>query len=169
MPDLSFLHAPVLYLHIIGVFLFLLAHGVSAGVALRIRSERDPVAVRTLLDFSARSIGVMGLGATIWLFSGIFLGFSGNYWSTGRYWLWASLLLALVIVGVMTPMGRFYLNRVRLALGIDPRGPANQPLAADVDRVALDAAIKSGRPELLAAIGVGGVAVLAWLMMFKPF
>lgn len=169
MPDLSFLHQSVLYLHIVGVFLFLLAHGISAGVVLRLRSERDPQAVRTLLDFSARSIGVMSIGAAVWFFSGIFLGFSGNYWSTGRYWLWASLVVAVVVVGLMTPMGRIYLNRVRLALGIDPSKPNDPPAATEVDPAALDAAIRSGRPELLAAIGVGGVAILAWLMMFKPF
>lgn len=169
MPDISLLHPYVKYLHIIGVFLFLLAHGVSAAVVLRLRAERDPQAVRTLLDFSTRSMGVMTVGAAIWFFSGIFLGFSGNYWGSGRYWLWASLLVAVVVVGLMTPMGRLYLNRVRVALGIDPRGPANQPMAAVVDPVALDVAIKSGRPMLLAGIGVGGVAILAWLMMFKPF
>jgi small-conductance mechanosensitive channel len=169
MPDIAFVHPYASYIHIVGVFLFLLAHGVSAAVVWRLRSERDPAAVRTLVDFSARSIGVMGIGAAMWFFSGIILGFSGNYWSTGRYWLWASLAVAVVVVGLMTPMGRLYLNRVREALGIDSRGPVDQPISTTVDPAALDAAIMSGRPLLLIAIGFGGILILTWLMMFKPF
>jgi len=169
MPDLSWTHSYVKFLHVIGVFLFLLAHGVSAAAVLRLRSERDPATVRTLLDLSARSIGWMSVGAAIWFFSGIFLGFSGNYWSTGRFWLWASLGVAVLVVGVMTPMGRLYLDRVRRALGVDPKAPTKPGGTAYVDPATLDAAIRSGRPELLAAIGVGGVVILAWLMMFKPF
>jgi hypothetical protein len=109
------------------------------------------------------------VGAAIWLFSGIYLGFSGNYWTTGHYWLWASLAVAVVTIGLMTPMGRFYLNRVRVALGQDPTGKTSPPIPAEVDAVALDAAVKSGRPIALAVIGLGAVAVLAWLMMFHPF
>jgi hypothetical protein len=42
-------------------------------------------------------------------------------------------------------------------------------MADNVDPQALEAAIMSGRPILLAAIGLGGLVVLTWLMMFKPF
>jgi uncharacterized membrane protein len=169
MPDIAWTHAYVKYIHIVGVFLFLLAHGVSAAVVLRLRRERDPAAVRTLVDLSARAIGVMGLGAAVWLFSGILLGFSGNYWTTGRYWLWASLAIFVVVGGLMTPLGRFYVDRVRTALGVDPKAPTKPPATMEVDPAALDAAIMSGRPLTLAALGFGGILVLAWLMMFKPF
>jgi len=33
----------------------------------------------------------------------------------------------------------------------------------------IDALLAAGRPMLLAVIGFGGAAVIAWLMMFKPF
>lgn len=169
MPDLAWTHSYIKYLHVIGVFIFLIGHGVSVMALWRIRSERDPAALRTLLDFSVRSIVLMSIGAAIWFFSGLYLGFSGNYWATGRYWLWASLMVAVVVVGVMTPMGRFYLNRVREALGVDPSGGPDQPIPATVDPAALEAAIKSGQPILLTAIGFGGIVILTWLMMFKPF
>jgi hypothetical protein len=111
----------------------------------------------------------MGIGGLIWLLSGIYLGFSGNYWTTGTYWIWASLGVAIVVIGLMTPLGRLYLNKVRVALGVDPTGKTNEPPPASVDPAALEAAIQSGKPELLMAIGLGGLAVLAGLMMFKPF
>lgn len=169
MPDLAPYHRLIVFAHVLGVFLFLLAHGVSAAVLLRMRAERDPQTVRTLVDLSARSFPVMTAGALIWFFSGILAGFSGNYWTSGKLWIWVSLVLVLVIAGVMTPLGRFYVDRVRTALGMDPKGKVGQPLGPAVDSVALDAAITSGRPLLLAAIGLGGVAILSGLMMFKPF
>jgi len=169
VPNLAPFHSTIVFVHVLGVFLFLLAHGVSAGVMLRLRSERNPHAVRTLVDLSARSIGVMGLGAAMWLFSGVAAGFSGNYWTSGRLWIWASLVIAIAVVAVMTPLGRLYVNRVRIAVGIDPQGKPGQALQAEVDPAALEVAIASGRPLLLAAIGVVSVAILTWLMMFKPF
>lgn len=167
--DLSPFHGWIVFIHIVGVFAFLLAHGVSAGVILRLRSERDPAAVRTLLDFSRRSMYVMIVGGLVWLVAGILAGFSGNYWTApGHRWIWASLVIAFVIIGVMTPWGRLYLDKARLAVGIDPKTGAIDA-AMPVDQAALDAALKSGRPMLLATIGFVGLAVLAYLMMFKPF
>ncbi len=99
---------------------------------------------------------------------GILAGFSGNYWTTGRYWIWVSLAIALIVMIAMTPWGRLYLNRVRTAVGIDPKsGEIDSEAVADP--AAVDAAIASGRPLLLAGLGLGAVAVLAWLMIFKPF
>lgn len=168
MPDLAPFHGLIVFAHIIGVFLFLLAHGVSAGVILKIRTERDPAALRTLLSFSSWSMNVMGIGFLVWFIAGVLAGFSGNYWTTGSYWIWASLGISLLIVIVMTPLGRFHLNRVREAVGIDSKTGAVDA-AAPVDDAALAAALASGRPLLLLAIGLVGVVVLAWLMMFKPF
>jgi hypothetical protein len=148
--------------------MFLIAHGVSAGVALRLRSEREPVAVRTLVDFSRRSMVVMGIGFLMWLVAGIAAGFTGNWWTSGTYWIWVSLVLAIAIIGVMAPWGRIWLNRVRAAVGVDDKTGAVDP-NYEVDAAGLDAAIKSGKPELLATIGFGGFLIILWLMIFKPF
>jgi hypothetical protein len=166
--DLSPYHWWIVWIHVIGVVLFLLGHGVSAGVMWRLRSERDPVAVRTLLDFSRRSINFMSIGLVIWFLGGLLAGFSGNYWTTGRYWIWVSLVLAVIVIGLMTPMGRMYFNKVRAAVGMDAKSNAVDP-AFVVDPAALDAAIRAGRPELIAGIGVATLLVLSWLMIVKPF
>ena len=168
MPDLSPFHAWFVFIHVLGVFLFLIFHGASVAVLFRVRNERDPLVLRPLLDLSARSVAGMGIGAAIWFFAGILAGFSGNFWATGRLWLWVSLVLTVVIVGLMTPLGAFYINRVRSAVGIDPKTRAVDP-AFVADPAAIEAAARSGQPMLLAAIGFGGLAVLLYLMMFKPF
>ncbi len=168
MPDLSQFHGLIVVVHVLGVLLFVLAHGVSAAVLLRIRSERDPASLRTLLDLSRRSVTTMSIGYLLWFLSGILAGFTGSWWTSGRLWIWASLVIAIVITAVMTPMGRFYLNRIRTALGVDVRTGAYDP-TVQVDAATLQAAVASGQPGVVAAIGIIGLAVIAWLMVAKPF
>jgi hypothetical protein len=166
------LHTWIVFIHVAGVIVFLVAHGVSVGVVLRLRAERDPAAVRTLVDLSRGSMIAMSVGALTWLAAGIAAGFTGNggagWWTTGSYWIWVSLVLAIVIIGLMTPMGRIYLNRIRTAVGVDVKTGGVDP-GFQVDPAALEAAVRSGNPTLLAGIGVGGLLILLWLMVFKPF
>jgi hypothetical protein len=166
------LHTWIVFIHVAGVIVFLIAHGVSVGVVLRLRTERDPAAVRTLVDLSRGSMVVMSLGGLIWLVAGIAAGFTANggagWWTNGTYWIWVSLVLAIVIIGLMTPLGRLYLNRIRAAVGVDVKTGAATP-GFQVDPAALEAAVRSGNPTLLAGIGAGGLLILLWLMIFKPF
>jgi hypothetical protein len=118
--DISRFHGLIVSIHVIGVILFVVAHAVSAVVVLLVRRERDPVKLRRFLTLSRQSLLVTFIGLAAWFLGGILAGFSGNWWTSGRYWIWASLVLAVVLIGLMTPMGRIYLNRVREAVGIDP-------------------------------------------------
>jgi hypothetical protein len=168
VPDISGFHGVIVQAHIVGVLLFVVAHAVSAFVLLRLISERNPEKVRRLLTLSSKSLLVAGIGFLIWFICGVTAGFSGNWWTSGRYWIWASLAIAIIVTGVMTPMGRIYLNRIREAVGIDPKtGKVNA--SAPVDVAAVDAAVATGQPAILAAIGIGGLVLLFWLMIAKPF
>lgn len=160
MPDISAFHREFVFIHVVGVFAFLMAHGVSAGVMFRLRSQRDPASVRALVSLSSASLGVTFAAALVVLVSGIVAGFSGDYWVTGTFWVWASLAVFLAVAVAMGFVAREPLDRVRRALGDG---------AGDVDATALDAAIESGRPMLVSALGAGAVVVLTWLMMYKPF
>ena len=62
MPDIAPCHPWFVFAHVLGIFGFLIFHGVSVGVLFRIRNERDPHALRALLDLSRRSFGGMGIG-----------------------------------------------------------------------------------------------------------
>jgi hypothetical protein len=44
----------IVFLHIFGVFVFLIAHGVSSGVGFRLSKERNPERVAALLDSRVR-------------------------------------------------------------------------------------------------------------------
>ena len=155
-------------LHVVGVFGFLMAHGVSAGVAFRLRAERNLDKVRALLELSAASYPVMYGSLLLLLVLGIILGFMGSWW--GRAWIWVSLVVFVAIFMVMGRFGSRVYGEARKLAGLPyfdrgkPHAPIEPASAAEVN-----AALAQGNPVLLTAIGFGGIAVIAWLMMFKPF
>ena len=158
----------IVFLHVVGAFLFVAGHGVSIGVAFRIRQERDPARLLAYLDLSAWSLGLAGVGLLLILLFGIVAGIVAG--SFGRAWIWVSLVLFIVIGGLMTPLGGIPLSKIRLALGQRTRGmkpDEPDPPALPMDEVVpmLDAL----RPGVLALIGGGGFVVILYLMMFRPF
>jgi len=160
----------LVFLHVIGVFGFLMSHGVSAGVALALRRERQFERVRVLLELSGGSYGVMYLSLLVLLVTGIITGFMAQWW--GRGWIWVSLGLLIALSVAMWVIGSRFYSQVRQAVGLPwfdglREHPAQDALSAE----AVDALMSSSgsRPMLLTVIGFGGIAVIAWLMMFKPF
>lgn len=157
-----------MYLHIFGVFVFLIAHGVSSGVGFRLAKERNRERVAALFDFSASSYRVMLLGFWWILTTGLVLGSLGGWWT--MRWFWAAIITLIVLAGVMTPLaGRPY-GRVRRMLGLRVpmrrRQPAASAPGSDAD---VAAALDRISPIPTAAVGIIGIAFLLWLMMFKPF
>jgi predicted benzoate:H+ symporter BenE len=61
----------LVFLHVLGGFTFVLAHGASAMGAFRLRRERQPARVAALLDLSSFSIGLAYIGLLVILVSGV--------------------------------------------------------------------------------------------------
>jgi hypothetical protein len=157
----------IVFLHVAGAFMFAAGHGGSILMAFQIRKERDPVRIATLLDLSAWSLNIAGIGLLFLLVGGIVAGIVLG--SFGRLWIWVSLVLFIVIGGLMTPIGGIYFNQVRIAIG---QRPPRVKLDADpvpVSPEALATMLETRRPEALLLIGGGGFLVILWLMMFRPF
>jgi len=158
----------IVFLHVLGAFMFVAGHGVSMFVVFQVRRETDRTKLTALLDLSGWSLGVAGIGLLILFVSGIVAGIVLNSW--GQTWLWVALALFIVIALLMTPVGGTYLRNLRLAIGQPPRGakPSDPPPvpATDAQLAAMQA---SRKPELLLLLGAGGFVVILWLMMFKPF
>lgn len=158
----------LVYLHVVGVFGFLLAHGASAGVAFKLRGERNPDRIRALLDLSVWSYLVMWVGLLVLVITGIISGFLGSHWSRG--WIWASIVLLVAIFVIMGLYGSRYYGRVRSAVGLKPYRRTDQVTLGEVqseDDIAT--LLNTNHPLILALIGFGGLLVILWLMMFKPF
>lgn len=158
----------IVFLHVLGAFMFVAGHGVSMFVVFQVRRETDRAKLTALLDLSGWSLGVAGIGLLILFVSGIVAGIVLNSW--GQTWLWVALALFIVIAILMTPVGGTYLRNLRLAVGQPPRGakPDDPPPvpATDAQLAALQA---SRKPEVLLVLGAGGFMVILWLMMFRPF
>lgn len=156
------------FLHILGVFGFLLAHGASASVAYALRQERNHERVRALLTLSATSYPIMYLSLLVLLVTGIITGIMGDWWTRG--WIWTALGLLIAILVAMYLFGTSQFSGLRQAVGLPYSDSTKTQLAFEpASAQAIDALLAKGNPHLLTVIGFGGIAVVAWLMMFKPF
>ena len=158
----------IVFLHVAGGFGFMLAHGASASVAFALRRERSLERIRALLDLSSGSFNVMYLSLLVLLVAGIVAGFMQKWW--GQWWIWTALGLLIAIMVGMTVFGTLFYGKLRKAVGLEfmenwrPHPPIEPASAAE-----LDALLARGQPVLLTVIGAGGLILILWLMMFKPF
>ncbi|NJN43330.1 MAG: hypothetical protein HC806_00365 [Anaerolineae bacterium] len=162
------MHAWLVFLHVLAVFGFLIAHGVSATVAFALLKERDLERIKLLLEISGNSYGIMYPSLIVLFITGIISGFTGKWWGEG--WIWVSIVLFIALIVAMGVLGGAIYGGARKAAGLPyaDRGKP-QPPVPPAPREELDAILSKGQPMLLTIIGYGGVAILAWLMMFKPF
>ena len=154
------------FIHVIGAFVFVVSHGASVAVALKLRSERELERVRALLDLSQSATGGMYGGLVLLLVGGIFAAFIAGLW--GRGWIWAAIALLVVMIAFMYMRAVPYYASVRRAAGLPyfERGPhAPEP----VDSATLGRLLAATRPMELMFGGSLGLLLLLWLMFFKPF
>ena len=156
----------IVLLHVVGAFVFAIAHGVSGFAAFAMRAARhEPDRVKVLLEISGYSLGVMYVGLLMLLIGGIWAGISGDHF--GRGWIWAAIVVLVVVIGAMYAMASRHYALVRNAVGLPsivdkaPTGPASAEVLAGL--------LDTRRPEILVTIGGVGLLVLLWLMVVKPF
>lgn len=151
----------IVYIHVASAISFFIIHGASINVAFRLRREREPERIRGLLQLSSGTITLSYVFLALLLGAGIWAGFLGDWW--GQRWIWTALVLLVVITGLMFPFGTLYYRKVRDILDL-----ATPSVRAQVMEE-VDSRLSSVRPWVLAFIGYGGLLVILWLMMFKPF
>lgn len=154
------MHRWWVFLHIAGAFGFLMAHGVSAYVTLRLPKERDPARVSQLLELSASSVGFMWNSIGLLLIGGIAAGFTGHFWGQG--WIWAAIVILVVVMAAMYAMGTTWAKRLRTISSAMVGG------TEAVSRPQFEEILRSKRPYTIAAIGFVGLLAILWLMIFKP-
>jgi hypothetical protein len=156
----------IVLLHVVGAFVFALAHGVSIGVSLRLPSARSREERAGLLALSQMAVGGLYVGLALLLVGGIWAGFAGDHW--GRAWIWAALAILVVIIGAMYALATPFYSRMRVIAGIETN-PQLVERAGAIGDGDLEAMAASRRPLLLAAIGGIGLLLILWLMVVKPF
>jgi len=161
----------IVFTHVVAVLSFLLAHGVATVVTFTVRGEREVERIRALLDLSRATRGLATVSMLVMLAAGIIAGFMGNWW--GRGWVWASLGLLVVIGMTMSLIGSRSFNRIRQLVQpemtpsrMKQKSQPSPVVSADQQ---LADVLAATHPALLTIIGGGGLVVILWLMMFKPF
>jgi ABC-type dipeptide/oligopeptide/nickel transport system permease component len=150
-----------LFLHITGVLAFVMAHGVSAGVALQLRHERNPDRIRALLQLSNSSTSVFYVGILLLVVAGIALGFQIRAWGQG--WIWTAIVVLFLTMAAMYAVATPYYRRVRRVMQIHESGGT----AVGADEI--EQLMRSGRPGLILLIGAVPLLFILYLMVLKPF
>jgi hypothetical protein len=142
------------YLHLLGLAIFLLGHGVSAGCSLLLRRPLSDAVRASLLQLSIRGNFASFPGLGLLLVTGVSMGFLGSWWHWG--WIWAAIV---VLAAVWTAMG---------AQSV-PYHKAREAIGGTKPEGSLEVELKRARPVVMAVIGTVGLVVLIFLMVFKPF
>jgi hypothetical protein len=152
-------YAWFVYARLVGLVLFVFAHGASAILTYEIRTERDPDVIRGYLRMSQSATQIAYVGLLILLIGGAGAATVSGLWS--QPWVWGSVIVLIAVIVAMYAVGARYYYRLRdLLAGKDGAPPVSpEALAAYVD---------SRVPEILGATGGVGLLVLVWLMVMKP-
>lgn len=158
----------IVLVHVLAAFGFVLSHGASAFAALRMRADRRPENVSSMLDLSSASLSVMYVSLLVLLVAGIVAGIMGGWW--GRLWIWLSLAILIAIAAFMYYVATLFYIQVRHAVGKSaPQDGKDKPAPTPVSAAELAVLLESRRPFVLTAVGVVGLAAIVYLMMLKPF
>ena len=157
----------VVLLHVIAAFAFALAHGVSAGVALKLRTEREIPRVQALLDLSQVATGGMYGAIAVLLIAGVAAAFIAGLW--GKSWVWAAIVVLIVMFAAMYARATPWFAELRRAAGQGYYliGKGTQP-AERPDATKLATLTASSRPMEIAVTGYAGLVLILWLMVMKP-
>jgi len=147
------------FTHLVGLVLFVFAHGASAFAAYQIRALRDPMTIGGYLTLSQQAVRTSYIGLVVLLIGGAGAATVGGFWP--RPWAWGSVIVLVIVLGGMYGVGsRYYMNLRTLLAGSEGKPPiSQQDLAAYLD---------SRVPDTLAAIGGLGLLGLVYLMVLKP-
>ena len=148
------------FIHLAGVFGLLVSHGVSVAVTFRLRAERDPARVVTLLETSGSTITAFYVSLGVLLLGGIAAAFDAGLWGYG--WIWASLALLAAVMMAMYALARPYYHRIRFVATALAEG------SRAVTPEQFERLLKGPQPLSIAGIGFAGLAVILYLMLFKP-
>jgi uncharacterized membrane protein len=148
------------FIHLAGVFGFLLAHGASVSALFRLRKVRDREKIRQLIQFSGSTVRFFYVSLLVLVVGGVGAGLQAHWFK--QKWIWEAIVVLVVVTVLMFIVARPYYRRVAEATELRPSGV---PRVSDED---LALRLKSATPVVVALLGFGGLAVILWLMIFKP-
>lgn len=153
----------LLFLHIGSVLVFMLAHGVQVMVTWKKRWVADPATNLALFDALPSGWPLRVAMAAV-VISGLLLTAVLNVWT--QLWIWLSLGALAAIWLTMWRWGAAFYNLIE-ATAVRAIAAVGTPDEAAA-RAEFDRARFSWLVPAMTAVGIGGVALILWLMVFRP-
>lgn len=155
----------LVFLHIFFGFSLMLAHGVHAAAMLAFRNEKDPERALTFFNIAPEIQMVRYLTILMGL-PGFIAAFISPWWRQG--WTWASMVIFLIVSVVMYKYGAGYFELIQRAAErlIEAR---KTDLNVETALKEFESARTARHPIAVSIVGMVGLAVILWLMRFKPF
>lgn len=152
-------------LHIFFAFLFMLGHGPHVVAMLKFRGEPDPERSLSFFNMVPDIKYVRYLTVAMGVF-GFIPAFMTVWWQQG--WVWASAVIFVIISWVMFKYGAGYFGMIQdAALHLIEAKKTNVNLPAVQKE--FDEVRNSSYPMIVSVVGIVGLAIILWLMRFKPF
>lgn len=155
----------VVFTHVASVLAFMLAHGAHVVAMWAFRGEPDPERALTFFN-DLPKVTLTRILLSVTLGTGVLAGFMGSWWTSA--WIWTSLAALVVIWVAMWRYGGSFFGLVQEAAEAAVAARSTDPGNLG-PQAAFDAARRTWQPVGLSVVGLGGIAVILWLMMFKPF
>jgi hypothetical protein len=158
----------LVFLHVLSAITFFLGHGASVAMAFKIRSETDFARIRAMLDLSASTVGIMFGSFLVMGLTGLIMPFMLDLW--GKGWIWASIVLMVIVVVQMGMMNNKRYKHLRRMVGLPYMiGGKKFEAEAPASQQEVEAHLKKLRVEELMVVGYVIPMIVLWLMIFKPF
>lgn len=158
----------LIFIHILGAITFFLAHGTSIAMAFQLRKETDFSRIRALLDLSMSTMVVMIISFLVMGISGLIMPFILRIWNRG--WIWASIVLMIVVFLYMVFMNDKRYKHLRRMVGLPYMiGGKTFPAEEPASQEEVEAHIRKLNVTGLVVVGYGIPMIVLWLMVFKPF
>ena len=152
-------------LHIFFALLFMLGHGAHVAAMLKFRGENDPERSLTFFN-NVPDIKYVRYFTVVMGVFGFVAAFITPWWKAG--WPWISLVVFLLIWWVMYRYGGRYYGIISNAADrlIEAKKTDTNLAAAQRE---FDEARNAPHAMIVSVAGLVGLAVILWLMRFKPF
>ena len=155
----------LVFLHIFFAFLFMLVHGAHAAAMLKFYGEPDPEKSLTFFNIVPDIKYVRYLTVALGVF-GVASAFVTPWWKQG--WTWASAVIFAIVSWVMYKYGAGYYGIISDAARrlIEAKKTDTDLPAAQKE---FDDARNAPHAMIVSVVGILGLAIILWLMRFKPF
>jgi len=158
----------LVFIHVLSVITFFLAHGTSAAMAFQLRKEKSIERIRAMLDLSSTTFMLLFVSYLIMGITGLVMVFLIKIWN--QVWVWLSIALMVYVFMHMALRNEKTYYLLRKLVGLPYRHKNKEyPAEAPASEEEIIAHIRKISVHEMIAVGFVIPAFVLWMMVFKPF